>query len=98
MEYPEEYDPVVRGTVYEWWRDLPWTLQWRLQDDREDLIQECRIKLLQEGHRIDPSQNPKAYVRRMCHQLLKRLKERKFDRDALSLAECLPDDEWGEGQ
>lgn len=92
VEYPEEYDPVVRGTVYEWWRDLPWTLQWRLQLDREDLIQECRIKLWQEAHRLDPNQNPKAYIRRMCRQHLNRLKERKFDRDLLFRCGALPED------
>jgi len=84
----ETYDPVIRGTVSEWLRGKPW----RLRNDRDDLIQECRLKVWQEAHRIDPEQNPKAYIRRMCWQLLNRLQERSFDADALSTAEELTEE------
>ncbi len=85
----ETYDPVIRGTVSEWLRGKPW----RLRNDRDDLIQECRLKVWQEANRIDPEQNPKAYIRRICWQLLNRLQERQFDTDTLSRAEELSE-EW----
>jgi len=82
------YDPVIRGTVSEFLRNKPH----RLRQDREDMIQECRIRLWKVAHRADPTRNLRAYVRRVCWQVCNRYAA-KLAGDAIYDAVQLPEDE-----
>lgn len=89
-EIVEQHDNIIQSTVDEWLR----TRSWRLKQDREDLIQECRLRAWRKAHRIDPHKNPAAYIRVVCRDVCGQYAKR-LERDplgfAVELVEDMPD-------
>lgn len=81
------YDSLVRSTVGEYLRGK----SHRLQNDKQDMIQECLLRLWSNAEKIDMRRNPREYVRRMTRNTCIDY-ERKFRQDAISDAVSVDED------